>query len=83
MELTGLGRIPGVHKTQIVLAERLKEIAPPTLSGGRIAFCNTGAEATELSMLLVRVILAKYCRKFFIGDKNVLQNVFHDLEQGY
>jgi len=54
MEATGIAKIHGVHPTLVVLAEKLKEIAPGALSKGRISFCNTGSDAAEFSMLLAR-----------------------------
>lgn len=50
--LTSLGWV--LNDTRIRLAEKLKEISPGALSRGRVGYCNTGADATELSLRLAR-----------------------------
>jgi len=54
MEKTGGGRLRGIHPTLVMFAERLKEIAPPPLSAGKISLCNTGSDAAGFAMELAR-----------------------------
>ena len=54
MDLLGVGNAPGIQPNQIILAEKLKEIAPKSLSSGRVSFCNTGSDATEFVMMLAK-----------------------------
>ncbi len=50
--LTSLGWV--MNEQRVVLAETLKRIAPKELSSGMVGFCNTGSQATELSLRLAR-----------------------------
>jgi 4-aminobutyrate aminotransferase/(S)-3-amino-2-methylpropionate transaminase len=55
IDLTGLasfGWLPS--EMRIRLAEKLRSIAPLSLRDSRVGFCNTGSEATELVLSLVR-----------------------------
>ncbi|UCG93659.1 MAG: aspartate aminotransferase family protein [Candidatus Aerophobus sp.] len=54
VEATGVGKFTTVHQTLVTLAERLREIVPPTLSKGKVSFCNTGSDSTEYAMQLAR-----------------------------
>lgn len=53
-ELDFVPRWVGMHHTRIRLAERLREIACGSLKKGKIAYCNSGSEATDLSIKLAR-----------------------------
>ncbi len=55
LELTGLASFGWVlNERRIELAEKLKRIAPGELSSGKVGFCNTGSQATELTLRLAR-----------------------------
>lgn len=43
-----------IHEPWILLAEKLKKIAPSSLSKGKVGFCNLGTDATEYCMKLAR-----------------------------
>jgi 4-aminobutyrate aminotransferase len=45
---------PHVQPIQVELAEKLREMAPGKLTQGMVNFCNTGTDATELSMKMSR-----------------------------
>lgn len=44
----------GIYPIRIQLAEKLREIAPNNLKKGKVAYCNSGSEATEFSIKLAR-----------------------------
>lgn len=55
LDLTGLasfGWLPS--EIRIQLAEKLKQIAPSYLKNSKVGFCNTGSEATEMTLSLVK-----------------------------
>ncbi|MFW9853595.1 MAG: aspartate aminotransferase family protein [Candidatus Thorarchaeota archaeon] len=43
-----------LNPTRIELAEKLLKLAPGTLSHGKVGFCNTGSDATELVMRMAK-----------------------------
>lgn len=43
-----------LNPTRIKLAEKLREVVPGSLSQGKVGFCNTGSDATELVMRLAK-----------------------------
>lgn len=65
------------HPVQVRLAERLTEHFP----GGRVFFCNSGAEANEAALKLVR----KYAHERFGAERHVVVsalNSFHGRTMG-
>lgn len=46
----------GICHLRIQLAQRLKEMAPGNLKKGKVAYCNTGSEATDFSIKLARYV---------------------------
>ncbi len=55
IDLTGLASFGWVpNDTRIRLAEKLKLISPSYFKNSKIGFCNTGSEATELTLNLVK-----------------------------
>jgi 4-aminobutyrate aminotransferase len=65
------GFLGGIYFPQepiIKFAERLKEIAPGALNGGRIFFCNSGAEAVEGGIKLARLHTKKPVILSFLGS---------------
>lgn len=55
LEMTGLSSLGWLpNDTRVRLAEKLMSIAPRCLRGGKVGFCNTGSEATELSFRLAK-----------------------------
>lgn len=55
MNGTGLAALGWtLNETRIKLAEKLKQIVPGTGSTTRVGFCNTGSDATELSLRLAQ-----------------------------
>lgn len=56
-----------VHEPWVLLAEKLKEIAPGRLSKGKVGFCNIGTDATEYCMKLARKYTGKILLMGFQG----------------
>lgn len=67
LETTGVGRIRGIHPTLIEFTEQLQKIVPPTLASGKVAFANTGSDAGEFVLLLVRAYTKKLMTLAHLG----------------
>lgn len=60
MEKTGSAPMNWVvNPTCIKLAQKIKQIAPSSLKSGKVGFCNTGSDATEISMRLAQIYTKK------------------------
>ncbi|MHA1977788.1 MAG: aspartate aminotransferase family protein [Candidatus Hodarchaeales archaeon] len=68
IDQTGLSSIGWtLNPTRIKFAEKLLEVAPGSLSKGRIGLCNTGSDATELVLRLARQYTKKPLALCFFG----------------
>jgi 4-aminobutyrate aminotransferase len=67
LDKTGVSRIRGPSIPRVELMEKIMEIVPKCLSDGMFEFCNTGSDATEFSMELVRSYTKKQILISFLG----------------
>lgn len=66
LDLTGVSRIKGPSIPRVELLERVLQIVPECVRGG-FEFCNTGSDATEFAMKLVRAVTGKQVIVSFLG----------------
>lgn len=59
---------PHLQPIQVELAEKLREMAPGKLADGMVNFCNTGTDATELSMKISRAYTRKVGFMAYMGS---------------
>ena len=67
LEKTGISRIRGPSIPRVTVMEKIMEVVPPGLSDGKFEFCNTGSDAVEFSMELVRAYTGKQGLVSFLG----------------
>jgi len=61
-----------IHENRVDLAERLQQISTGELVNGKVAFCNTGSDATEFCMKLARNHSGRIGLSAFIGGHHGL-----------
>jgi len=59
LDMTGVGRLRGIHPTLVEFSEKLLKIVPYPLSEGIVGFGNTGSDAGEFALHLARAYTGK------------------------
>jgi 4-aminobutyrate aminotransferase-like enzyme len=67
LEKSCVSTIRGSIPQKIELMEKIREIAPESLSDGRFEFCNTGSDASEFAMELARAYTGKPILISYLG----------------